>query len=107
MTEDLFAPLGQRRIVAANGIDFEVWESGSGDKFALLLHGFPEHAISWRFQVPLLVSLGYRVWTVNQRGYGGTTIPAARSAYSLKNLTEDVAALIDARMRLRPRHRRR
>lgn len=96
MTEDLFAPLGQRRIVAANGIDFEVWESGSGDKFALLLHGFPEHAISWRFQVPLLVSLGYRVWTVNQRGYGGTTIPAARSAYSLKNLTEDVAALIDA-----------
>lgn len=96
MTDDLFAPLGARKIVSANGIDFEVWESGAGDKFALLLHGFPEHAISWRFQVPLLVSLGYRVWAVNQRGYGGTTTPAEKSAYSLKNLTEDVAALIDA-----------
>lgn len=96
MTDDLFTPLGQRKIVSANGIDFEVWESGAGEKFALLLHGFPEHAISWRFQAPLLAALGYRVWVVNQRGYGGTTTPAARSAYSLKNLTEDVAALIDA-----------
>ena len=96
MTDDLFAPLGQRKIVSANGIDFEVWESGAGEKFALLLHGFPEHAISWRFQAPLLAALGYRVWVVNQRGYGGTTTPAARTAYSLRNLTEDVAALIDA-----------
>ena len=96
MTEDLFAPLGQRRKVSANGIDFEVWESGAGEKFALFLHGFPEHAISWRFQAPLLASLGYRVWVVNQRGYGGTTTPAEKSAYSLKNLTEDVGALIDA-----------
>ena len=96
MTNELFVPLGARKIVSANGVDFEVWEAGAGEKFALLLHGFPEHAISWRFQVPLLVSLGYRVWTVNQRGYGGTTTPAEKSAYSLKNLTEDVAALIDA-----------
>ena len=29
MTDDLFAPLGQRRIVSANGVDFELWESGA------------------------------------------------------------------------------
>jgi epoxide hydrolase 4 len=37
--------------------------------------GFPEHAISWRHQIPVLAGMGYRVWAVNQRGYGRTTRP--------------------------------
>jgi epoxide hydrolase 4 len=40
--------------VAANGIEFEVAACGHGDRLALCLHGFPEHAYSWRFQMPLL-----------------------------------------------------
>src|SRR5258706_493954 len=40
--------------VAANGIDFEVATMGQGDRLALCLHGFPEHAYSWRYQMPLL-----------------------------------------------------
>lgn len=82
--------------VRANGLDFEVITAGSGDRLALLLHGFPEHAVSWRFQIPLLVRLGYRVWAPNQRGYGETTRPAAVRDYGLSELTSDVAALIDA-----------
>lgn len=96
MAEDAFAPLGRRLQITANGIEFEVFETGAGERLALLLHGFPEHAISWRHQAPFLASLGYRVWTVNQRGYGATTTPGDRRAYSLKNLTDDIAALIDA-----------
>src|ERR1700720_3006058 len=59
----------QTKFVEANGRRFEVMEEGTGDRLALCLHGFPEHAISWRHQIPVLVGMGYRVWAVNQRGY--------------------------------------
>ena len=82
--------------VAANGINFEVATMGSGDRLALCLHGFPEHAYSWRNQMPLLARLGYRVWAPNLRGYGATDSPCEVSAYSPHTLVEDVASLIRA-----------
>ncbi|HVJ55882.1 MAG TPA: alpha/beta hydrolase [Aliidongia sp.] len=82
--------------VAANGINFEVAQLGSGDRLALCLHGFPEHAYSWRHQMPLLARLGYRVWAPNLRGYGGTDSPQEVSAYRLETLVADVAGLIRA-----------
>lgn len=69
---------------------------GSGERLALCLHGFPEHAYSWRHQVPLLARLGYRVWAPNLRGYGGTDSPQQIAAYKTRTLVEDVAALIQA-----------
>ena len=69
---------------------------GSGDRLALCLHGFPEHAYSWRNQMPLLARLGYRVWAPNLRGYGATDSPCEVSAYSPHTLVEDVASLIRA-----------
>lgn len=89
--------LGARRIIVpANGVEFEVFEAGAGDRLALLLHGFPQHAVMWRHLVGPLAAAGYRVWAVNQRGYGATTRPAGKDAYSLEALTGDVAGLIDA-----------
>ena len=82
--------------VAANGLTFEVATAGSGDRLALCLHGFPEHAYSWRHQVPLLVAMGYRVWAPNLRGYGETDAPLGIAAYRLEVLVEDVAGLIAA-----------
>ncbi|CAJ0866096.1 epoxide hydrolase 4 [freshwater sediment metagenome] len=91
------AILGARRLlIPANGLVFEVFEAGEGDRLALLLHGFPQHAVMWRHLVAPLVASGYRVWAVNQRGYGATSRPQAREDYSLEALTGDVAALIDA-----------
>ncbi|MBI1212696.1 MAG: alpha/beta fold hydrolase [Alphaproteobacteria bacterium] len=83
-------------MVAANGLTFEVDQCGDGDKFALLLHGFPESKFSWRYQLPLLASLGYRAWAPNMRGYGKTTRPKGIAAYHIDNLVADAAALIDA-----------
>jgi len=82
--------------VNANGLTFEVDQCGTGDKFALLLHGFPESKYSWRFQMPLLARLGYRVWAPNLRGYGKTSRPAGVKDYHIDRLVEDVAGLIDA-----------
>lgn len=84
------------QFVTANGITFEVDQCGTGEKFALLLHGFPESKFSWRFQMPLLARLGYRVWAPNLRGYGKTSRPTSVSDYHIDHLVGDVAGLIDA-----------
>ena len=42
----------QTKFVEADGLRFEVLEQGTGVRLALCLHGFPEHAISWRHQIP-------------------------------------------------------
>jgi pimeloyl-ACP methyl ester carboxylesterase len=82
--------------LSANNIEFEVATLGTGERLALCLHGFPEHAQSWRFQMPLLAKLGYRVWAPNLRGYGGTTSPARIADYKLTTLVDDVLGLIAA-----------
>jgi len=84
------------RTVAANGLSFEVSECGTGDRLAICLHGFPEHAISWRRQLPMLAGLDYRVWAPNQRGYGRSSRPTRVEDYAIDALIADVAALIDA-----------
>ena len=84
------------RWIEANGQRFELAEAGSSDRLALCLHGFPELHFSWRYQIPLLARLGYRVWSPNLRGYGGSSRPEGVDAYRLENLTADIAGLIDA-----------
>jgi pimeloyl-ACP methyl ester carboxylesterase len=84
--------------IEANGLSFEVFTAGdpASDRLALLLHGFPEHAFSWRHQLPLFARLGYRVWAPNQRGYGRSSRPRGVASYRIDALVADAAALIDA-----------
>ena len=84
------------RFVDANGLRFEVHECGSGDRLALCLHGFPEHAYAWRHQLPLFARLGYRAWAPCLRGYGRSSRPRRVADYRMDRLTADVAGLIDA-----------
>lgn len=84
--------------VETDEITFEVDVAGDpkSDRLALLLHGFPELNYSWRYQMPMLADLGYRVWAPNQRGYGNTTRPDGIYAYRSEALVDDVTNLIDA-----------
>ena len=82
--------------IHANGLDFHVDTCGDGDRFALCLHGFPEIGYSWRNQLPLLASLGYRVWAPDLRGFGQSDKPKGVRQYAFEHLVDDVAALIDA-----------
>ncbi|MCP5065063.1 MAG: alpha/beta hydrolase [bacterium] len=84
--------------VEAGDVRFEVYTAGdpSSRRLALCLHGFPEHAVSWRWQMPLLARLGYKVWAPNQRGYGASTIFPNKADYEIEHLTSDVGHLIDA-----------
>ncbi len=82
--------------ILANDLRFEVDICGSGKKLALCLHGFPEHAYSWRHQLPLLAGMGFHAWAPNLRGYGKSSRPGKITDYAMKHLLDDVAGLIDA-----------
>jgi pimeloyl-ACP methyl ester carboxylesterase len=84
------------RTIEANGLRFQIDEAGSGDRVALLLHGFPESRRCWRNQLPFLAERGWHTVAPDLRGYGGTSRPEGRAVYHIDNLVDDVAALFDA-----------
>ena len=99
-------PAGIRSRMAANGngLDMHFLEAGfeePGRPCALLLHGFPELAYSWRRVMPALAEAGYHVVAPDQRGYGRTTgwdadYDTDLAPYRLFNLVRDVMGLLDA-----------
>lgn len=83
--------------VAVGDLTFDVWTDGPADGVpVLLLHGFPETALSWSFVAPLLTAQGLRVIAVNQRGYSPGARPTEMTAYSGAALVGDIAGLLDA-----------
>ena len=84
-------------IISVNGIKLEVFEAGreNNGKPIVLCHGWPEHAFSWRYQIPVLVEAGYHVIVPNQRGYGNSSNPDEVSAFNIEHLAGDLVALLD------------
>lgn len=81
---------------AVNGIELDVVEAGDPAAPAILLsHGFPECAYSWRHQMVPLAEAGYHVLAPDQRGYAGSSKPTEVTAYGVRHLTDDLAALLD------------
>ncbi|HXH20509.1 MAG TPA: alpha/beta hydrolase [Dehalococcoidia bacterium] len=78
-----------------NGIRMHYLEAGQGYP-VLLLHGFPELAFSWRYQLPALAAAGYRAIAPDLRGYGETDKPHAIAAYTIQELEADIVGLLDA-----------
>lgn len=72
-----------------------VHEQGAGPP-VVLLHGFPELAFSWRYQLPTLAAAGYRAIAPDQRGYGATDKPGSVGDYMIKDLIADITGLLDA-----------
>lgn len=66
------------RKIAAGGLTFVADEAGEGEDVALLLHGFPESRHSWRYQIPMLAELGWRVIAPDLRGYGLSSRPTGK-----------------------------
>lgn len=84
-------------LIATNGIELEVFEAGrhNAGNPIVLCHGWPEHAYSWRYQVPTLVAAGYHVIVPNQRGYGNSFHPSQVTDYDIVHLTGDLVGLLD------------
>jgi pimeloyl-ACP methyl ester carboxylesterase len=84
------------KTIQANGQQFAYDEAGRGGDIALCLHGFPESRYSWRHQLPVLAEAGWHAIAPDLRGYGDTSRPVGRAAYTLRHLVDDAAALFDA-----------
>lgn len=87
----------QRLRLATNGISLHVVAAGPSDKpLVILLHGFPEYSLGWRWQIGPLADAGLHVVAPDQRGYALSDKPANIAAYSIEQLAADVLGLADA-----------
>jgi epoxide hydrolase 4 len=81
--------------MSGDGVSLHVVRAGAGPP-VILLHGFPEHWVSWRRQIAPLVAAGFSVIVPDLRGYNLSDRPADSDAYHLRHLVADVRALVEA-----------
>ncbi|MBO6555414.1 MAG: alpha/beta hydrolase [Pseudomonadales bacterium] len=87
-------PEGQ--MISLGDVELEVFQAGQGGIPVVMAHGWPEHAYSWRYQMPALADAGYHVIVPNQRGYGRSSQPESVEHYDCHHMTGDYNALLDA-----------
>lgn len=83
------------QFVQTNGIALATYQAGEGPA-VVLLHGFPELAYSWRYQVAALAAHGWRAIAPDLRGYGETGPQGDLASYSMRNLSRDIVGMLDA-----------
>ncbi len=80
--------------IEANGLEFGYLSEGEGP-LALLLHGFPDSAWTWRHLLPDLAAAGFRAVAPFLRGYAPTQVPAD-GLYQPGAIASDANALHEA-----------
>ena len=80
--------------VAVNEVELAYLEAGSGP-LALLLHGFPDSAHTWRHLLPMLADAGFHAVAPFLRGYAPSS-PSPDGRYQVGALALDAIALHDA-----------
>lgn len=93
--DDLVMILGDLAVsvIQVNGIDlFYTLEGSSENEPLLLIPGFNSDSSTWAAIIPLLVEQ-YRVLRFDNRGIGQSSAPD--SPYSIKQMAEDAAALLN------------
>lgn len=79
-------------VLQANGLRFHAHAVGRGAP-VLCLHGFPDHAESFRHQLPMLAEAGYRAIAPTMRGYEPSSQPGRDiAAHHPLQLARDVVA---------------
>jgi pimeloyl-ACP methyl ester carboxylesterase len=87
--------MAQTRRIPTDGLEQQVLEAGTGP-LVLLIHGFPELAISWRAQVAALAAAGFHAVAPDMRGYGGTGGPSRTEDHTILHLVGDMVDLVRA-----------
>ncbi|MBW8815662.1 MAG: alpha/beta fold hydrolase [Caulobacterales bacterium] len=85
----------QFQIIDTGEVKLRVAVEGEGP-LVIMVHGFPESWYSWRHQIGPVAQAGYKVAALDVRGYGGSDKPHPVEAYSMENLTADVAGVATA-----------
>ena len=88
---------GELLRVDVGDLTFDVRVDGPEDgRPVLLLHGFPQTALSWAAVTPRLAEAGLRTYAPDQLGYCPGARPAEVDAYSMPNLAQVTADLMTA-----------
>ncbi|XP_047104265.1 epoxide hydrolase 4-like isoform X1 [Schistocerca piceifrons] len=88
--------LGQHSYIKVKGAKLHYVEAGSRSKpMLLLLHGFPDCWLTWRYQIPALVK-HFRVVALDLKGFGDSDKPAWRRSYRVDTLLAELKELITA-----------
>jgi len=90
-----FEGLVSDRIELSTGVTLHYVEMGEGP-LVVMLHGFPEHWLSWRHQIPAVAAAGYRVVAPDMRGHNLSDKPPDVDDYYVEVLAKDVHALVEA-----------
>jgi pimeloyl-ACP methyl ester carboxylesterase len=71
--------------------------AGPGDgPLVIFIHGWPELSISWRHQLPMLASLGFRAIAPDMRGYGRSSVYSRHEDYAQEHIVCDMIELLDS-----------
>lgn len=82
------------RMIDGKGVKLRAAVQGAGP-LVVMVHGFPESWYSWRHQIAPIAAAGFTACAIDVRGYGGSDKPQAIEAYSMQNMTADIAAVVD------------
>ncbi|CAG9769413.1 unnamed protein product [Ceutorhynchus assimilis] len=86
--------LGQHKHVKLKGVKLHYVESGPKHQpLILLLHGFPDFWLSWRYQIPVL-STNFHVVALDLKGFGDSDKPAWRTSYKIDRVLEELTQFI-------------
>ncbi|WP_205499962.1 alpha/beta fold hydrolase [Rufibacter psychrotolerans] len=80
---------------STNGIHLYTVEAGPAEGPTILfLHGFPEFWYGWKHQLAFFAAQGWHAVAPDQRGYHLSSRPHGVDAYTIDQLTQDIAGLI-------------
>ena len=85
--------LREVRRIRTGEVELSTTIAGTGPPL-LLLHGFPDSAEVWRYQLPILVEAGYSVIAPDMRGFGRSDAPADTVAYRIDHILDDILGLL-------------
>jgi pimeloyl-ACP methyl ester carboxylesterase len=84
------------RTVTVGGFSINVTDHGPIDgDVVLMIHGFPDSARLWRYQIPALVEAGYRVIAPDLRGFGRSDRPEQVADCAMAFMAIDMIAILD------------
>ncbi len=84
------------RMIQHDGFDLALYEAGPSDGMPIILvHGWPELAMSWAAIMPKLTQAGYRVVAPDMRGYGRSSAPSEPAHYGIAQIVSDIEAILD------------
>lgn len=91
-----FAQISENTFRSSRHTSF-YFSAGPHDGIPLIfIHGWPELSLSWRHQLPVFGSLGFRVIAPDLRGHGRSTFYDRHESYAQREIVADMIELLDS-----------